>query len=194
MQPRDAFDLDAVGPGAGDPGAHRNEAAREIDDFGLARRVLERRRALGETSRHQQILGAGHGDQIENEPRARKPPRARADVAVLEIDLGAHRDEAFHVLVDGTQADRATAGKRYPRLAAARHERPQREDRRAHRLDELVGRERPIDTRGVEREGPGLARVVRDAHLGEQRQHRPHVVQPRDVGEDEGLGRQQRGA
>jgi hypothetical protein len=31
VKPRNAFDLDAIGPGAGDPRAHRDETAREID-------------------------------------------------------------------------------------------------------------------------------------------------------------------
>ena len=87
---------------------------------------------------------------------------------MLEIDLDTHCGEAFHMLIDGAQADRAAARKRHPRLAATRDEGPQRKDRRAHRLDELVGRKRPIDTRGVERKGCRRRRLVRDAHLSGQ--------------------------
>ena len=57
----------------------------------------------------------------------------------------------------GRSADRAAAGQRHPRLAAAREQRPEHEDRRAHRLHQLVGRERPVDARRVERRRPGVA-------------------------------------
>ena len=75
----------------------------------------------------------------------------RVDVAVLEVDGRAHRLEALDVLVDRPQSDRAAAGQRHARLAAAREQRPERQDRRAHRLDQLVRRERPVDPPRVER-------------------------------------------
>ncbi len=150
VQAIDTLDDDAIRSRAGDPRAHRDEAARQIDDFRLARGVLQRRRAVGEGGRHHQVLGAGDGHDVEHETRTGEAPRTRADVTVLEVDLDAHRGEPLHVLVDGAQADRAAAGQRDARLAAARDERPQRQDRRAHRLDELVGGERPVDPRRIE--------------------------------------------
>src|SRR5438105_903184 len=48
VQGLDPFDDDAVTAGARDPGAHRLQTFGEIDDFRLACRVAEGRRARGE--------------------------------------------------------------------------------------------------------------------------------------------------
>ena len=120
VQPLDALDHDAVGAGARDPRAHRDRGNGEVDDLGLARGVLEHGRAVGEHRRHHEVLGARHGDESNTNRAPLQPARARVDVAVLEIDLGAHRLQALDVLVHGPQADRAAAGQRHARLAAAR--------------------------------------------------------------------------
>ena len=127
--------------------------------------------------------------------RAVQARRARVDVAVLEVDLGAHRLQALDVLVDRPQADRAAAGQRHARLAAAREQRAERQDRRAHRLDELVRRERPVDACRVERQ-PSRVRWRRRLTpiCASSVLHRAHVVQLRDVGERQRLGRQERRA
>jgi hypothetical protein len=113
---------------------------------------------------------------------------------VLEVDLGAHRLQPLDVLVDRPQPDRAAAGQRHARLAAARDQRAQREDRRAHRLDQLVWRQRPIDPAGVEDNRPRVRLVEPHPHLREQRLHRADVVEARHVGERQRFGCQQRGA
>ena len=77
VQRAHALDGDAVGAGAADARAHRDEAAREVDDLRLARGVLEHRGAVRERRRHQQVLGAGDGRHVEHEPRAVEPPGAR---------------------------------------------------------------------------------------------------------------------
>jgi hypothetical protein len=82
---------------------------------------------------------------------------ARDDVAVLDMDRGAHRLQTLDVLVDRTRADRAAAGQRHPRFAEAREQRAEHEDRRAHRLDQLVGRLARCDASGVERDAATVA-------------------------------------
>ena len=194
MQPLDAFDDDAIGACAADARAHRAKARGEVDDLRLARRVLQHGRAGGERRRHHQVLGAGDGDEVEHEARAGEPRRARADVAAVEIDLGAHRHEALDVQVDRTQADAASARQRHARFAAARDERAQREDRRAHRLHQLVGRERPVDRAGVERHLARRTGAAPHAHLRQELFHRARVVELRHVGDRQRLGGQQRRA
>ena len=119
--------------------------------------------------------------------RALQPRGPRGDVAVLEVDLGAHRLQALDVLVDRAQADRAAAGQRHARLAAARDQRPQHQDRGAHRLHELVGRERPVDARRVERDACPACRCRRARPSARAAPHRAHVVQPRHVGQRQRL-------
>ena len=57
--------------------AHRAQAAREVDHLGLARRVLEHGAALGQRCRHHQVLGAGHGHDVESRS-ARREAASRA--------------------------------------------------------------------------------------------------------------------
>ena len=68
--------------------------------------------------------------------------------------------------VDGTRADGAAAGQRDARVAEARHQRPQRQDRGAHRLHQFVRRFGVGDVLRLDREirsaaGPGFPRAHR---------------------------------
>ena len=78
-------------------------------------------------------------------PRTLQSRRACRDVSLLDGDLRAERLEPLDVLVYRAQADRAAPGERYARFPAARDERPEDEDRSAHRLDLLVGRDRAVE-------------------------------------------------
>ncbi len=73
-----------------------------------------------------------------------RAPRSRVgadvDVAVVEGDRRPERLEAGEVLIDRPHADRATAGQRDAAMPASRHQRPEHQHARAHRLDQIVGR------------------------------------------------------
>ena len=58
MQPADALDFDARLAGALDLRAHLVETIGEVDDLGLARRVLDQRVAMGERRGHQRGMRA----------------------------------------------------------------------------------------------------------------------------------------
>ena len=97
--------------------------------------------ALGQRRRHHEVLRAGDRDGIEHQTRAPQPAGARADVAAVDRDVGAHGLQPRDVDVDGPRADRAAAGQRHVGLAEARQQRPQHQDRGAHGLHQLVRRE-----------------------------------------------------
>ena len=59
---------------------HRGETAGEVHHFGLARRVLDQRLALGERGRHHQVLGPGDRDKVHHDAR---PAQALAAVACM---------------------------------------------------------------------------------------------------------------
>jgi hypothetical protein len=100
---------------------------------------------------------------------------------VFEPDLRPHLLEAVDVQVDRTLADRAPAGERHPRLAKAREQRAQHEDRRAHRLDEVVrGFVRP-QARHLDRRAPAPLILDRRPELLEHAQHRADVADEREV-------------
>ena len=98
------------------------------------------------------------------------------------------------MLIDWTQSDRAPAGQRDPRLSAAPEQRSQCKNGRAHRFHQLVGRERPVDVARIQDDAIAVDAFALDAHLREQRHHRPHVVQAWHVGDTQRLRGQQRRA
>ena len=159
----DPLYTDRVRARALDLHAHRSQERRELADLGLARRVLDDGLALGARGRHHQVLRSRHRDGIEHEPRAFELRRARANVAVVDRDRRAHRAQPRDMQVHGPRADRAAAGQRYVRMTEPAEQRPEHEDRRAHRLHELVGREELLDAARID----GHAAVV--AMLGRRR-------------------------
>src|SRR5450830_638909 len=189
-----ALDGNRVAAGALDVRPHRLEAVREIDDFGLARRVLDYGGAFGQAGRHHQVLGAGRIHQIAKNARALQALCPRNDVAMLDANVRAHGLQALDVQVYRALADGAAAGQGYARLAAARQERPQHQDGGAHGLDQFVGRKRRVQAAGVELQAELLIERHRDAHAAEQIEQGGDVAQMRHVGEPQRRGREQRRA
>ena len=182
------------GAGADHLRAHAVEERREVGDLGFARRVLDDRRALGEHRRAHEVLGRADARELEHDARAVQRVAARVHEAVHDLDLGAHRLEPAQVHVDLAAADVVAAGQRDARLAAAREQRPEHVERRAHAADELVRRlglqrARRVDAHDV---GLGLLDVGADraqqvAHHVEI-EHRRHVAQRRDAGREQRRG------
>ena len=196
MQPRHALHSDAARAVAFDLRAHLDEQLGEIRDLRLLRGVLQHRFAVGQRGGHQQVLGAGHRDHVGRDPRSLQPRGLGDDVAVLDGDVGTHREQALDVLVHRARADRAAAGQRHARLAEARQQRAQHEDRRAHRLHQVVGGFGVIQRAGIDHHlvGPIGAALGGRAHAAQQLQRGGHVLQLRHVGQRHRISRQQRGA
>ncbi len=162
-------------------------------DFRFARRILERRYPVGERRCHHQVFRAGDRHQVEDELGSDQALRLGIDIAVIEVDFGAHRHQALNMLIDRSQADRTSAGQGNTRLATAREQWAERQDRRPHGLDHLIGGKWPVDGRGAKRKRSVLPLGIY-AHLAEERLHRTHVVQARHIGQRHRLRRQQRSA
>src|SRR3989454_1068201 len=187
----DALDLHPGGARAPDPRPHRREQGREVDDLGLARRVLDPRRPLGERRGHHEVLGPRDGNEIGGDPRRLEPARSRHDVPVLDRDLGAEAGEPLEVLVDRPDADGAAARQGDARRAVARDERPEHEHGGPHRRDEFVRRDVVGDTRHLRRELAPLAPDGRAERL-DQPHHRAHVDEVRDIRQMDRLRGQER--
>jgi hypothetical protein len=85
----DMFAADAV-----DHRAHGDQALRQVGDLGLARGILQHGGAVGQRCGHQQVLGGTDTNLREADHRALQALlRLGLDIAVLDIDLGAHRLE-----------------------------------------------------------------------------------------------------
>ena len=195
VQPLDALDGDGIAAVATNIGAHGDQALGEIDDLRLAGGVFQNRGALRQRRRHQQILGASHGDGVEEDRRALQAAvTARADIARLDADLGAHRLEAANVQVHRPRANGTAAGQRYVGMPEVRQQRPQHQDRGAHLLDQVIGRVAILDLGAVELNGHALAHHRLDAHAPEQLQGGSNILQVRQVADGHRPLGEQRGA
>ena len=146
----DAHDLDGRCARADHLRAHAVQHRRELDDLGLARRVLDHGGALGEHRGRQQVLGGAVAREVEHDARAGELLRARFDEPVHDVDLDPHRGETAEVHVERTAADVVATRHRDARLAEASYQRAEHVHRRAHERDELVRSLRPQRTGGVD--------------------------------------------
>ena len=96
---------------------------------------------LGEHRRGEQVLGRADAREVEHDPRARRAASTRASMNPCTTSSSAPiASRPAEVHVELAAADVVAARHRDPRLAAAREQRAEHVDRRAHPRDELVGR------------------------------------------------------
>ena len=129
------------GADAVDVGAHRDEEVAQVDDLGLAGRVVDRRGPLGVHRRHQHVLGGADAREVERDVGAVQAIGERLEVAVAELERRAHRLEPGHVHVDRPGAEVVAAGQRQPHVPAPGEQRTEHVDRGPDPLDELVRRD-----------------------------------------------------
>ncbi len=188
-QPRYSLDHQLVAADPLDPRAHRHETGCQVADLGLARGVGEHGPAVGQGRRHQQVLGGTHRDEREHDRSPAQPPtHLRVDVPAIKSNLGPHLLQGLEVQIDRPGADRAAARERDPRLAHARQQRPQHQDRGAHFANDIVGRLGASDG-APERKRAAIAahRLHRDPVLREQCRHGVNVGELRHVLQDQPL-------
>ena len=192
VQTRYAIDNDFVGARAPDLGAHGDQELGEVNDLGLTRRVLEHGLTFGESRGHHQIFGARHCHRVEHQPSTPQTIRPRADVAVLDCNLGTHRLQASHMDIHRSCADGAATRQRDVSLTEPRQQRPEDQNRGAHRFDELVRRYRIGERTRIHLDLHAFVDGHRDAHATEQLDHGGDVLQVRNVTDGHRLGREQR--
>ena len=123
-----------------------------------------------------------------------QPLGACADVAAFDVDVRAHGLQAGDVDIHRPRADRAAAGQRHVGAAEARQQRAQHQDRGAHGLDQLVGREILADRARIDLDAHALIDGHRHAHAPEQLDGGGDVLQVRHVADrDRSVGQQRAG-
>ena len=96
------------------------------------------------------MLGTADRRHVEVDPRPFEPLCRCLDIAMLQTDIRAESLQPFQMLVDGSGADGAAAGKRHPRPAVPGQKRPENQHRGAHGLDQIIGRLDIVDRCGVD--------------------------------------------
>jgi hypothetical protein len=207
VQPIDAVDGERVAADPLDPGPHGDQAAGQVGDLRLARRVDQHRGAAGQRGRHQQVLRGADRDGREHHLGAAQAMRRRGDdVALAELDLRPELGQGLQMQVDRSGADGAAARQRHPRPSAAGQQRPQYQQAGAHLAHQVVGRRGVADLAGDEVHQPAAVavgageqaarrrlQVDRRAVLAQQARHRPDVGQVRQVAQAEAVFGQQAG-
>src|SRR5690606_20143727 len=129
---------------------HSNQEIGEVDDFRHARCVFDDRLSVGERCSHQEIFRPGYRHGIEHETSADEPVRAGADVAVFDADIRTEGAQSIDVDIDGPGTDRASPGQGDIRLAEAREQRSEHDDRRTHRAHQLIWSDAFVDRRRID--------------------------------------------
>ena len=148
-------------------------------------------------------MGGADGDLGKDHARALEAPwRLGHHVAAVDLDLGAQRLEPHQVQVDRARADGAAAGHGHARLPAARQQRAQHPEARAHAVDHLVGRGGVDDVargevEGLAEVGGGIGALAVDgevdAVVAQDARQRDDVGKVGNVLERQPLGREQAG-
>ena len=189
-----------------DPGAHRDQHLAQVDDLGLAGRVVQHAGALGQHRGHQQVLGGARptgsparARRRSGRPAPRRPPgrarparrpRARAD---RPCACPAPREPIASPPGSATLArwQRATSGP-----STAIEARSRRTSSYGASQAELLGHLDPDDAAGRARGRVDVERVVdvdRAAQPAEQLAHHGHVQDVGDVVDRAGPRGEQRG-
>jgi hypothetical protein len=188
FQRLDAGDLEARRAGAADRRAHRVEVVGQVAHLGLAGRVLDDGRPLGQRGRHHQIVGRRVARVVEDDPGPDEPGTHPAglhgplDEAVTGDEVRPHVREPVYVEVDRPRTEVVTSGHRQPGVATARQQWAEHHDRRPHLVDELIGRfgRKPVGRRDVDDEDISLASDT-DAKRAQHVRHDLHVDDVRHV-------------
>ena len=177
----DALDFQDVGSRAMNLGAHHVEEVGQIDDLRLARGILDHRGALGQRGGHHEVLGAGHGDEIQYQTAAFQTLGTGMNVAVAHVNLRTHLRQPLEMQVDRPAADRAAARQRDFGLAETRHQRPKHQNRRPHGLHQIIGRDEAVDAACVDFDVQLLVDGKADTHPAQQFHRGGDIQQMRHV-------------
>ncbi len=176
-----------------DLGAHGDQAVGQIDDFGLARCVQNDGFTLGQSRRHQGILGGADRNLSKSDLAAAQSARDLClDKAAGDIDFGAQVLHGRQMQVDRSVAYGTAAGQRHPCLSRPREQRAQHQDRRPHLAHQVIWRSRAGQVAAAHAHDPlaaFTAQLYIDAMLPQQLRHRGDVGQTRNIGQIQGLPR-----
>jgi hypothetical protein len=188
-----ALDHDLGRAGALDPGAHLDEARREVRDLRLAGRVADDRGAVGQGRGHHGHMGAADRDLGEIDLGALQALRGgRHDVAGIDLDGGPELGQGHDQEVYRTGADGAAAGHGHLGVAEPGEKRGDDPEARPHGRDEFVRRAGVDDRPGGQADGlAGFGRLARaparngvvDPEIGHDPQQGCDVGEPRHVAE-----------
>ena len=192
VQPIHAFDAQHVRLDPLDRRPERDEEPAEILDVRLAGRVADDRRPRRQAGCHDAVLRGHHACLVEEDLRAPEPVRAHV-VNPVHFDPRTERRERVDVRVEAAASDDIASRRRDDSAAEAHQERAGQEERGAHLRAELRVELALPQLRCMDADLVQAGPLDLGADVGEQRQHRVDVPDPRHVSKQNRLARQRAG-
>ena len=150
MHRPDAADLDDIGAGAVDVGAHHVQAVGQVHHVGLAGDVFQHGQTVGHDGRQHGVHGGAHRYRVEKDMRPLQAAGGDADHAVLHRILRPQGGEGFEVLVNGPGAQVAAARHSHLRRAEPPQQRAKEVVAGPHLAGKLVGDLGAVDAGGID--------------------------------------------
>ena len=194
------LDGEQVGGDARDAGPHAVEHAAELLEVGLARGVVDRRGALGQHSRHDDVGRTRHGGFVEQHvaPLEAFGPQGEKLLARVEVELGPQPPKAQEVGVEPAASDLVPAGLGHVTHPEAGQQRADKHDRAAQPAGAAaeIGASHVVrvDVRRAECVGVLPEPFDLHAECREQLDELHHVEDVGHVAHHDPLGREQHGA
>ena len=133
-------------------GAHGNQQIAQIDNFRLARSIVQNAGTLGEAGRHQGIFRGPHRDNREGVGPAGDAVGSHGlYITRRQFDFDAKGLKRLEMQVNRAVANGAATRQRNGSFPRARQHWAEHEDRGAHFADELIGRNIAGDARRLQR-------------------------------------------
>src|SRR6266849_3372879 len=129
----------ALSTDALDARAHLSKQEAQVLDVRLASGVEDLGSTFREHCGEQDVLGAGHGRQVEHDALPAQPVDLSDDLGGGLLDAGTHLSQPAQVLFDAPGPDVIPARPGQTRLAVPSQKGTQKHDRRAHAPPELIG-------------------------------------------------------
>ena len=162
----DAFNRDGRCPLALDLRTHCAQTNGKINDLRLPCGIVQHRRTLGQSGRHQRVFRRSDAGKCEVDDAAAQTFRRRSvNVAIFQIQLCPHDLQRLKVQIDGPGTDSTSTGKRDNRLPRPGEQGTENEDRGPHFAHDVIMSGMVVEAMG--RQGNHLA-LLQARHLGSE--------------------------
>src|SRR3989475_3377936 len=128
-----------LGADAIDLGAHLGQETAQVLHVWLPGGIEDLGLAVRGHRGQEDVFRPGHRREVEHDATAAQPVRGGDDLIVRLVDVGAHLAQGSEVLLDPTRPDVVAAWPGHPRVAEARDEGSEQDDRRRMRRPRSSG-------------------------------------------------------
>ena len=173
----DPPDLDGIGTGAGNPGAHGIEEVRQVHNVGFLGSVFDDRLTGQQGCRHHNVDRSAYACHVQADPGAVKSllRGLQRDVFFRLVHIGTQSQKALDVLVNGAGGKIAAAGQRHMGMTKPAQKRAHQVVAGAHLFYKLRIRHGALNAGAVQLHHMGFGIAEPDAHAFQNIQKNPNI-------------------